>query len=102
MNVCRDRTDTLVHALDNKLRVEILRYLAKQGPGKKMCARELSEDLGRRLDVVAYHVQVLDECGAIRLAVDPEPAESIQWFYVFNITAPWTLAVLRDEENTGR
>lgn len=91
----RVRADPLAFALSNDVRVEILRYLAKQGPGKKMCARQLSEDLGRKLSIVSYHVQVLDESGAIRLAGDPEPAgDSIQRFYAFNVSEPWALAEL--------
>ena len=88
------RTHPLRTALDNDVRVDILKYLAKQGPGKKMSARELAEDLNQEFSVISYHVQVLYECGAIRL-VDAEPARgTLRHFYVFDIHEPWALALL--------
>jgi predicted transcriptional regulator len=88
----------LASALTNDVRIEILKYLAGQGPEKKMCARELSEDLNQKFGVISYHVQVLSECGAIRL-VDTEPAKgAFGHFYVFDIDDPWALTVLGLDE----
>jgi len=88
------RKHSLASALNNGVRVEILKHLAAQGPGRKMCARDLSEDLDQKLNVIAYHVVVLHEGGAIKL-VDTEPASAtVRRFYVFDIDEPWALAVL--------
>jgi predicted transcriptional regulator len=91
-------TNPLAYALTHDVRIEILKYLAGQGPGKKMCAQDLSGDLDRKLAVISYHVQVLSECGAIRL-VDTEPAKgAFGHFHVFDIDDPWALTVLGLDE----
>jgi predicted transcriptional regulator len=82
--------------LNDPVRVELLRCLYGQGPGRKMCVREWSEDLGRPRKLVSYHVLVLEKAGAIRPADDSEPDErSIERFYVFHITEPSMLERLR-------
>jgi DNA-binding transcriptional ArsR family regulator len=92
-------TNPLAYALTNDVRVEILKHLAGQRPGNKMCARDLSEDLNKKFGVISYHVQVLFECGAIRL-VDPQPPQGVlRHFYVFDVDEPWALTVLGLDEH---
>jgi DNA-binding transcriptional ArsR family regulator len=90
-------TDPLRHALASKVRRAILRHLYRQGPGRKMSVRELSDELQRPRSNVYYHVNTLAEAGAIRLAEGSgSDDESTEAFYYFNVTADWALALLRD------
>ncbi len=97
----REQTTSISYALRSEVRREILRHLADRRPGDGMCARELSEILGRNLEVTSYHLQRLYECGTIA-PVEQSDGGPTTHLYVFNVDDPGALAVLGlEERGTG-
>lgn len=92
--------DPLVRALGHPLRVEILRFMHE--PGREAInPKGLAKALHRDLNLVSYHVRVLEECGAVKL-VRTQPARgAMAHFYVFDIAEPWVLAMLRNVDPDG-
>lgn len=94
----REQTPALAYALGSEVRREILRNMARRRPGEVLCARDLSEILGRNLEVTSYHLQRLHECGAVAPVATPD-GDPIRVLYVLDIDDPRVLAALGLEEH---
>jgi DNA-binding transcriptional ArsR family regulator len=68
---------TLVRAISNPLRVEILRALH----GRASSPNRLAPELGESLSLVSYHVRVLVETGAIRLVKEVQRRGATEHYY---------------------
>jgi DNA-binding transcriptional ArsR family regulator len=86
----------LFTALGHPIRRQILREMIKRRT--ELSPSELAEDLDHPLSKLGYHVNVLVECGAIKL-VETRPARgSTQHFYRPAIDAEWARKALRATE----
>jgi DNA-binding transcriptional ArsR family regulator len=90
-----DRSDnqTLVNALNHRLRRQILRAMPD---GNAASPRELAERLGEPLGNLSYHVRVLAECGALVLVEEKRVRGTTQHFYRSSVTAGWARSLLEE------
>lgn len=84
-------TLALLAALDHPARRQILRAMAGR---QAVCPRELSEELGRPLDNLSYHVRVLAHCGAVKLIRTERVSGSTKHLYRASVRAGWARTVL--------
>lgn len=85
------KTLALLAALDHPVRRQILRAMAGR---RAVSPRELSEELGRPLDNVSYHVRVLARCGAAKLVRTKRVGGSTMHLYRPSVRARWARMVL--------
>ncbi|HET7177608.1 MAG TPA: helix-turn-helix domain-containing protein [Solirubrobacterales bacterium] len=91
-------TLALLAALDHPARRQILRAMAGR---KAVCPRELSEELGRPLDNLSYHVRVLAHCGAAKLIRTERVSGSTKHLYRSSVRAGWAQTVLEATRGEG-
>lgn len=84
-------TLALLAALDHPVRRQILRAMAGR---KAVYPRELSEELGRPLDNLSYHIRVLAHCGAAKLVGTERVNGSTRHHYRSSVRARWAQTVL--------
>lgn len=84
-------TVALLAALDHPQRREVLRAMDGAGAASP---RELSEQLGKPLDNLSYHIRVLARCGAVKLVRTVRTRGSTQHFYRFAVKPRWARTVL--------
>lgn len=91
-------TLALLAALDHPARRQVLRAMAGR---RAVCPRELSEELGRPLDNLSYHVRVLANCGAVKLVRTERVSGSTKHLYRFSVRAGWARTVLEATKGEG-
>jgi DNA-binding transcriptional ArsR family regulator len=89
----RSDNQTLVNALNHRLRRQILRAMPDSN---KASPRELAERLGEPLGNLSYHVRVLADCGALVLVEEKRVRGTTQHFYRSSVTADWARSLLED------
>jgi len=86
--------DTLT-ALNHPLRRRILRTLDGKAEASPV---ELAEALSMPLGTVAYHVKILDRCGALELVRTRPVRGAVQHFYRAVAQPDWARTVLASAE----
>jgi DNA-binding transcriptional ArsR family regulator len=87
----RSDENNLRVALRHPLRRRILRQMTSR---EAISPLELSENLGKPLSNVSYHVRVLADCAAVTLVGTIPKSGSMQHFYSSAVEAPWALRIL--------
>jgi DNA-binding transcriptional ArsR family regulator len=93
----RKKANDLFTALGHPLRRQILRKMLEED--SEMTPLELSVYLGEPLSALSYHVRVLAECGAVKLARTRQVRGSTQHFYSPAIDTPWARSALDSTED---
>ena len=86
---------SLVAALRHPLRRRILRTMSD---GRETSPSELAKELGERLSNVAYHVNVLARCGALKAVGQRKVRGATQHLYRWSLTAAWAREMLEQTE----
>ncbi len=90
-----DKASDLFTALAHPLRRQILREVLGSG---ETSPRDLATGLDEPLSALSYHVRVLAECGAIKLARTKQIRGSTQHFYRPAVKAQWARTALLESE----
>jgi predicted transcriptional regulator len=88
----------LLAELKHPLRRELLRLMIDADPTSP---RELAEKLTRPLSNVAYHVRVLNTCGALELVRKTPSRGSVEHFYRAAVKPEQAREALRQAEDTN-
>lgn len=77
----KDETPAVRYGVRHEVRRQILRALRDQADGEVFSPRRLAVRFAMPLSNVNYHVQILTECGMVRLADRQPGCGSIEIFY---------------------
>lgn len=87
-----NNSGSLFTALGHPLRRRILRKMI--AAGGEISPLELADQLDEPLSALSYHVRVLADCRAVRLARTKQVRGTTQHFYRATVKAEWARAAL--------
>ena len=93
----RRRTTDLFTALAHPLRRRVLRALLQENTAMSPC--ELATRFGVPLNALGYHVRVLEECEAVKLAGTKPVRGATQHFYSCSVRTEWARTALAGSED---
>jgi DNA-binding transcriptional ArsR family regulator len=90
-----NKNDGLIAALRHPLRRKILRRMSD---GERTSPSELARELDAPLASVAYHVQILVGCDALRPDGERQVRGAAQHFYRWSVESEWARSMLEEDE----